>query len=54
MIGQFNDGPWGHLPPWLGCATWFTSLGSVVVIVVLSVYLGLAHLRYRHYRTAGQ
>ncbi len=54
MIGQFHDGPWGHLPPWLGAATWFTFLGSVLTIVVLSIYLGVAHLRYRHYRSAAR
>ncbi len=47
MIGQYNDGPWGQLPPWLGAASYFTFLGSVLAVVLLSVYLGVANLRYR-------
>lgn len=47
MIGQFNDGPWGGLPEWLGAASYFTSLLAVLVLVVLSVYLGVANLRHR-------
>lgn len=47
MIGQFNDGPWGGLPAWLGAASWFTFLGAALVMVVLSVYLLAANLRYR-------
>ena len=39
MIGQFNDGPWGGLPPWLGAAMWFTFLGSILVLVALLLYL---------------
>jgi hypothetical protein len=47
MIGQHNDGPWGGLPEWLGrtaYATWFI---SGLVLVALSIYLGIANLRYR-------
>ena len=47
MIGQYNDGPWGGLPEWLGgaaYATWFT---SGLVLIALSIYLGIANLRYR-------
>lgn len=47
MIGQFNDGPWGGLPEWLGAASYGTSLVCALVLVVLSVYLGVANLRYR-------
>lgn len=50
MIGQFNDGPWGGLPSWLAAASWFTFLGSLVVLVVLGTYLAAASLRHR--RTA--
>ena len=47
MIGQHNSGPWGGLPEWLGAVTWFGFLASVLAIVVLSVYLLVAHLRWR-------
>lgn len=47
MIGQFNDGPWGGLPRWLGAAAWFTGLGSALVVIVLSIYLAAAGLRAR-------
>jgi hypothetical protein len=47
MIGQFNDGPWGGLPEWLGAVTYFGFLASVLAIVVLSLYLLVAHLRWR-------
>lgn len=47
MIGQFNDGPWGGLPEWLGTASYATSLIAALVLVVLGVYLGVANLRYR-------
>lgn len=50
MIGQFNDGPWGGLPEWLGAASYATSLLSALVLLVLSAYLGVANLRSR--RTA--
>lgn len=47
MIGQFNDGPWGGLPAWLGATTWFAFLGASVVLLALSAYLAIANLRYR-------
>ena len=47
MIGQYNDGPWGGLPEWLAAVTWFSFLFSIPAIVVLSVYLGVANLRWR-------
>ena len=47
MIGQYDDGPWGGLPGWLGALTWFGFLASVLVIVVLSVYLLLENLKWR-------
>jgi hypothetical protein len=47
MIGQFNDGPWGGLPEWLGAAAWSVTLASAAVLVGLVGYLGVAHLRYR-------
>ena len=47
MIGQFNDGPWGELPTWLGAASWFTFLGAGLVLLGLSAYLAAANLRYR-------
>ena len=47
MIGQYNDGPWGGLPEWLGATAWFTFLASILVITALSVYLLIAHIRYR-------
>lgn len=50
MIGQFNDGPWGGLPEWLGAASWFTFLGATVVLLALLAYVAVANLRYR--RTA--
>ena len=50
MIGQYNDGPWGQLPPWLGAASYFTFLGSVLAVVLLSLYLAVANLRYRQRR----
>jgi len=39
MIGQFNDGPWGGLPSWLGAATWAAFLIAAVALVVLAAYL---------------
>lgn len=50
MIGQFNDGPWGGLPAWLGAATWFTFLGAAVTLLALTAYLAVANVRFR--RTA--
>lgn len=47
MIGQFNDGPWGGLPEWLGATSYATSMLSALALIVLSVYLGVANLRYR-------
>lgn len=47
MIGQFNDGPWGGLPEWLGGAAYATWMLSIPVLVVLSVYLGIHRLRTR-------
>ena len=47
MIGQFNDGPWGGLPEWLGGAAYATWMLSALVLVVLLAYLGVAHLRQR-------
>lgn len=47
LIGQHNDGPWGGLPEWLGAATYFTFLASVLVILGLSAYLAVAHLQWR-------
>lgn len=47
MIGQFNDGPWGGLPSWLGATAWFTFLGTSLLLVLLSAYLAAASLRHR-------
>lgn len=47
MIGQFNEGPWGGLPVWLGQVSWFTFLGSILVLLVLTTYLVAANVRYR-------
>jgi fructose-specific phosphotransferase system IIC component len=47
MVGQFNEGPWGGLPKWVGALTWFGFLGTVLVMLVLSAYLAVAHVRYR-------
>lgn len=47
MIGQRGDGPWGGLPEWLGTASYVTWFVSALVLLTLSVYLGLANLRYR-------
>lgn len=47
MIGQFNDGPWGGLPDWLGAATWFGFLGTALVLLGLSAYLAVANVRFR-------
>lgn len=47
MIGQFNDGPWGELPAWLGTASYATALLSIPTLLVLAAFLGVAHLRHR-------
>ena len=47
MIGQYEDGPWGGLPEWLGAVTWFGFLGASLVMIALSVYLLVANLRWR-------
>lgn len=47
MIGQYNDGPWGGLPEWLGAVTWFGFLVAALVMVVLAVYLLAARLQWR-------
>ena len=47
MIGQFNDGPWGGLPAWLGTVTYAVFMIGALVLIALSVYLGVANLRYR-------
>ena len=47
MIGQFNDGPWGALPSWLGATTWFTFLGASLALLVLTAYLIAANQRHR-------
>lgn len=52
MIGQFNDGPWGGLPEWLGAASWFGFLGASLAMVVLTVYLLAAHLQHRRSHSA--
>ena len=52
MIGQHNDGPWGDLPEWLGAASWFTFLGSVLAILLLSAYLAYANVQYRKRRSS--
>ena len=51
MIGQYNDGPWGGLPEWMGALTWFGFLGASLVMVVLTAYLLAANLRWRRQRT---
>ena len=53
MIGQFNDGPWGALPEWLGAATYFGFLATALVMVVLTLYLLVAHLRWRRQHRTG-
>ena len=47
MIGQFNDGPWGGLPAWLGAASWFTFLATSVALLVLATFLVARSLRHR-------
>lgn len=50
-IGQYNEGPWGGLPSWLGAVTWFSFLGAALVLTVLSVYLLAANLQWRRQRS---
>ena len=47
MIGQFNDGPWGGLPSWLGTTTYTAFLIAAVALVVLAVYSTAMSLRTR-------
>jgi hypothetical protein len=47
MIGQYNDGPWGGLPEWLGALSWFTFLFSIPVLLLLLVYLAFTAVRQR-------
>lgn len=47
LIGQHNDGPWGGLPEWLNTLNYVLFMLSALALVVLSLYLGVAHLRYR-------
>lgn len=47
MIGQYHDGPWGGLPEWVNTANYVVFGLSVLGLVGLSVYLGVANLRYR-------
>lgn len=47
MIGQYNDGPWGGLPQWLGAVTWFGFLISALVMLVLTAYLVVQSLKWR-------
>ncbi len=52
MVGQRGDGPWGGLPDWVGPVSWFSFLGSSVVMLVLSAFLAVANLRFRRTRRA--
>ena len=52
MIGQFNDGPWGGLPAWLGTAAYATWMVSAIVLLGLLAYLPVAKRRAR--RGAGR
>lgn len=47
MIGQHNDGPWGAAPEWLNTANYVVFFVSILALVALSIYLGVANLRYR-------
>lgn len=47
MIGQYNDGPWGGLPEWLGALSWFTFLFSIPMLLLLLVYLAFTAVRQR-------
>lgn len=52
MVGQHGDGPWGGLPDWVGPVSWFSFLAASVVMLALSAFLVVAHLRYRSARRA--
>ena len=52
MVGQRGDGPWGDLPDWVGPVSWFSFLGSRVVLLALCVSLAVANLRCRSTRWA--
>ena len=54
MIGQDGDGPWGGLPDWLGTATYTVFMLSALAMVLLSVFLLVAHLRWRARSGAGR
>lgn len=47
LIGQHHEGPWGGLPAWLNTANYVVFAVSVLVLIALSIYLGVAHLRCR-------
>jgi fructose-specific phosphotransferase system IIC component len=47
MVGQYNDGPWGGLPEWVGALSWFGFLAAAVVMLVLCAYLAVANRRCR-------
>ena len=47
LIGQYNDGPLGGLPEWMGALTWFGFLLSIPVLVLLLAYVGIQRLRHR-------
>lgn len=47
MIGQFNDGPWGGLPAWLGTASYAAAMLSGLALLVLAAYLAVVTLRPR-------
>jgi hypothetical protein len=47
MIGQFNDGPWGGLPSWLGTTTYAAAVIAAVALVLLTVYLIALNARTR-------
>jgi fructose-specific phosphotransferase system IIC component len=52
MVGQHGEGPWGGLPDWVGPVSWFSFLGSSVVMLALSAFLVVANLRHRSARRA--
>lgn len=47
MIGQFNDGPWGGLPEWVGRTSYVVWTSSMLVLLVLSAYLAVANVQHR-------
>lgn len=47
MIGQYNDGPWGGLPEWLGAVAWFGFLAAALAMLLLSAYLVVLNLQWR-------